>query len=109
MNTYRVLLPVLVNGEHGQGDIFEHEFTADDEATNLQSGLIEIVPRRYKVVGASIVHATEPGGTFSAAFTIGQEAALMEAGHIERVETKASTTPKPEKAKPPATTTETKE
>lgn len=86
-NTYRVLLPLLVNGEHKQGDVFEHEFDSpEDEQANLQSGLLEIVPREYKVVGPTQVYETDPGGTFKVALTIGQEAHLVDAGHIRRVE-----------------------
>jgi hypothetical protein len=85
MRKYRVLLPLLVNGEHGQGDVFEHEFTEADELENLRSGLLEVVPARYKVVGDSTVYDTPPGGEFDRALTIGEEAHLVNAGHVERV------------------------
>lgn len=85
MNRYRVMLPLLVNGEHKQGDVFDHEFTEEEEMANLTSGLLEIVPRKYKVVGGSEVYGTQPGDEFEMALTIGQEAHLVNAGHVERV------------------------
>ena len=88
-NTYRVLLPLLVDGEHKQGDVFEKEFdTPEDEEANLRSGLLEIVPRTYKVVGGSKVSDTDPGSEFEGAYTMGQESMLIAGGHIERVKEK---------------------
>ncbi len=89
MNRYRVLLPLEVHTEDGsykQGEEFEKEFTPEDEATNIASGLLEIVPQRYKVIGGSDVYETPPGEEFDAALPIGQEALLIEGGHIKRVE-----------------------
>jgi len=91
-NRYRVLLPLRVHTEDGsytQGEEFDKDFTADEEETNVQSGLIEIVPRRYKVIGGSKVDGNEPDSEFDAAMTIGREAILVAGGHIERVETPA--------------------
>ena len=88
MNRYRVLLPLTVHTEDGaytQGETFEKDFSEDEEAANLQSGLLEIVPIEYKVVGSSIVHGTLPGGTFTAALRVGEEALLVSGGHIERL------------------------
>lgn len=96
MNRYRVLsapagwpgrLPFAVqttDGRYEIGDEFDHEFSEEDEGANLASGLVEIVPRTYRVVGTSIVDDTPPGGTFEAAMTIGREALLL-GSHIERV------------------------
>lgn len=82
-NDYRVLLPLQVNG-HAQGEVFEHEFTAEEEADVLAKGLLEIVPRPYKVIGPRAVFETEPGEHFEAALRIENEAALIDGGHIER-------------------------
>jgi hypothetical protein len=101
MNRYRVLLPLLVHTEDGsyaQGEEFDKDFTEEDEATNLQSGLIEIVPREYKVIGGSNVHGADPGEVFTAALPMGQEAALVAGGHIERVEKPAKTKAKKKEA-----------
>ena len=99
MRRYRVLLPLLVHTEDGsfaQGEEFEKDFSADDEATNLESGLLALVPCEYKVVGDTRVYDTEPGGTFTAALTIGQEQHLVDAGHVERVEAPVTTKRKKE-------------
>lgn len=99
-NRYRVLLPLLVHTEdaaYGQGEDFEKEFSEEDEAENLNSGLLEIVPREYKVIGGSVVHEAPPGETFTAALRIGEEAALVAGGHIERVEAKPARKAKADK------------
>jgi hypothetical protein len=93
------MLPLLVNGEHKQGDVFEHEFdTADDELENLNSGLLELQPNTYKVIGESRVHETDPGEQFEAAIPWGQEDLLVAGGHIVRVESEPE--PEPVKKKP---------
>jgi hypothetical protein len=91
MNRYRVMLPLVVHtqdGSYEQHEEFDHTFTEEEEAANLKSGLLEIVPRRYKVIGGSDVYETPPGREFEAALPIGNEALLIEGGHIERVEAK---------------------
>jgi len=105
MNRYKVLLPVTLSDENGnytQGDEFDKEYTADEEADLLNfrgGGLVEIVPREYKVTGEANVHETEPGDTFTAALTIGEEAHLVDGGFIERVEpVKPKTTRKKKEA-----------
>jgi hypothetical protein len=98
MNNYKVLLPLLVNGEHGQGDVFEYQFPSEaEENTAIDTGLLEIVPRTYKVVGTSRVFETAPGDQFDKGLRMGQEDALIAGGHIERVEAKKTVAPKKEK------------
>ena len=89
------------NGDYGVGEEFEHEFTVEDERSNLESGLLELVPREYRVVAEeSIVHDTPTGETFEAALLIENESALIEGGHIERVDEKpAKETPRAKPAK----------
>jgi hypothetical protein len=90
MRRYRVLLPLNVQpregGSYTQHEEFESAFTQDEETENVRSGLLEIVPVRYRVIGGSTVHDTEPGGEFAAALPMGNEALLIEGGHIERVD-----------------------
>jgi hypothetical protein len=92
VNRYRNRLPLLVHTEDGsyaQGEEFDKEFTVEEERENLSSGLLEIVPRKYRVIGDSEVFeikATADDPTFEAAFPIENEAALIQAGHIERVD-----------------------
>ncbi len=69
---------------------FEHEFSVTQERDLVASGLIEIVPRRYRVLTDTPVHgvtALDKDPTFEAALLIEQEAALVAGGHIERVVT----------------------
>lgn len=94
MNRYRNLLPLLVNGEYGQGDEFELELSDEEEASHLAAGLLEIVPRDYKVVGDSRVWDTDPGDTFTRALTLGEERHLVDGGFIERVAEKPARKPR---------------
>lgn len=83
MNRYRVTGPrPVLDAEPGA--VLEHEFTAQEEQDLLDAGRVEIIPRPYLVVGTSRVHDTDPGGTFTLGLPVGQEAALIEGGHIER-------------------------
>jgi hypothetical protein len=85
---YRILPPVLVDGEYEQGDVVWKDLTADEEDFNLEIGLIELVPRRYKNISEdSRVYDSAPGEEFEVALTIGQEAHLIVAGVAEIVET----------------------
>jgi hypothetical protein len=98
MRKYRNLLPLLIHTEDGsykQGEVFEKDFTPADELENVDSGLIGIVPSMYKVVGESRVYDTGQGELFEAALLMENEAALIQGGHIERVE------PEPEKKAAP--------
>jgi hypothetical protein len=102
---YKILLPLTVHTEdaaYEQGDEFEKDFTAVEEAENLASGLLELQPMTYKVVGESRVHETNPGDTFEMALPLGQEELLVEGGQIERVDDKKK--PAPADKKPAATT-----
>jgi hypothetical protein len=81
-NTYRALTPAAV-GAFAEG-VFEREFTATEEKDWLDSGLIELVPRTYRVLSAN--YAVAQGQTFEAALLKENEAALISGGHIERVD-----------------------
>jgi hypothetical protein len=84
----------LPDGNYGVGEEFDYEFTEEDERSNLDSGLLEIVPRTYKVMGGSDVYETKPGETFDAAIPVGIEALLYAGGHIERVDEPTTPTKK---------------
>jgi hypothetical protein len=98
MRRYRVLLPLAVQpregGSYTQHEEFDAELTEDEETENVRSGLLEIVPQRYRVIGGSDVYETPPGEEFERALPLGNEALLIEGGHIERV-----TEPAPKKGK----------
>jgi hypothetical protein len=66
-------------------DVFEHEFTATDERDHVDSGHLEIVPRTYLVLSNNYA-AAKQGETFTGALLVEQEAALIQGGHIERVD-----------------------
>lgn len=100
MNRYRNLLPLLINGEHGQGDMFDWDLSAEDEQTNIQSGLLEIVPATYRVLGPSRVFDTDPDGTFTRALTVGEERHLVEGGFVERLPDEPLPAKQPAAAKP---------
>jgi hypothetical protein len=87
-NTYRATSPAAV-AAYADG-VFEHEFTPTEEADVLSSGLLELVPRTYRQLSNNYT-AAKQGETFAAAFVVEQEAALIQGGHIERVDEK----PKP--------------
>lgn len=100
MARYRNLLPLLINGEHGQGDVFDADLSAEEEADKIASGLLEIVPAAYKVLGPSNVFETEPDGTFTRALTVGEERHLVEGGFVERLpDPPLSEKPKPSRKK----------
>ena len=83
-NTYRALTPAAV-GAFDEG-VFERDFTATEERDWLDSGLVELVPRTYRVLSAN--YAVPQGQTFEAAMLKENEAALISGGHIERVDSK---------------------
>lgn len=83
INTYRATGSVALP-EIELGDLFEHEFAADEESDLLAAGRIEIVPRAYRVVGTSRVLETDPGDELLAALTVAQEAQLIAGGHLKR-------------------------
>jgi hypothetical protein len=88
MRRYRVLLPLSVQpregGNYTQHEEFDAELTEDEETANIESGLLAIVPQRYKVIGGSDVYETPTGEEFERALPLGIEALLLEGGHIER-------------------------
>ena len=91
MARYRVLLPLMVHTEDGsytQFEEFEKDFTPDEEQANVNSGLLAIVPRKYRVLVGEWngVKADAEDPTVEAALLIENEAALLQGGHIERVE-----------------------
>lgn len=88
-NTYRALTSI---GEAVfESGVFEREFTAAEEADWLNTGVLELVPRTYRVLSPNYVGPdgnAKQGDEFEAALTIGQEQSLLDGGHLERVEEK---------------------
>lgn len=74
----------------------ELELSSAEEREYLDWGRLEILPAEYEVIGPKRVNDCNPGETFAAAFTIGQEAHLLASGHLTRVESKPKRLPKPD-------------
>jgi hypothetical protein len=87
MNTYKATSPAAV-AAFADG-VFERDFTATEERDWLASGLLELVPRTYKVLSNNF-NAAEQGETFEGSFPVELEAALIQGGHIERVDKPAA-------------------
>ena len=82
-NTYRALSPAAI-AAFAEGE-FEAEFTAAEESDWINAGLLEIVPRTYRVLSNNYSAAPQ-GKTFVAALLVDHESALIQGGHIERAE-----------------------
>jgi hypothetical protein len=85
MNTYRALTQAAV-ALFADG-VFEHEFTVAEEKDWIDRGLIEIVPRPYKVLSANYVDGGE-GEVRELALLRENEQALIDGGHLERIDDK---------------------
>ncbi len=87
MNTYRATSPAAV-AAFADG-VFERDFTVTEEKDWIDSGLVELVPRTYRVLSNNYSAAAQ-GQTFEGVFLIENEAALIQGGHIERVDKPAT-------------------
>jgi hypothetical protein len=87
-NTYRALTPAAV-AAYADG-VFERDFTPSEEQDVLKSGLLELVPRRYRVLSNNFA-AGKQESEIEAAYPVEIEQALIQGGHIERVEPKKKT------------------
>jgi hypothetical protein len=81
-NTYRALTPAAV-AVYAEG-VFERDFTPSEEQDALNSGLIELVPRKYRVLSNNF-EAGAQDSEIEAAYPVEIEQALLTGGHIERV------------------------
>ncbi|HEY3261369.1 MAG TPA: hypothetical protein VGJ95_14060 [Pseudonocardiaceae bacterium] len=93
MGRYRAVSPLAEPfiGDFAK-DEFEHDFASPAaEQDAVRGGLVEIVPRKYRVLSDNYQHPQ--GEEFEAAYLMEHEAALIAGGHIERVEPE----PKPTK------------
>lgn len=90
-NTYRALSPAAV-AAYAEG-VFERDFTPSQEQDVLNSGLIELVPRKYRVLSNNFA-AGELDSEIEAAYPVEIEQALIQGGHIARVDPPAKPTKK---------------
>jgi hypothetical protein len=81
-NTYRALSKAA-EAMYADG-VFEHDFTPDGEQDALNSGLLELVPRKYKVLSNNFA-AGEQGSEIEAAYPMEIEQAYLTGGHLERI------------------------
>lgn len=88
MNTYRALTTAAV-AAFAEG-VFEHDFTAIQEKDALDAGLLEIVPRTYKVMSNNFAEGAQ-GTEVQLVLLVEQESALLQGGHIERVDKPVTT------------------
>ena len=95
-NTYRALSSAAV-AAYADG-VFERDFSPSEEKDVLGSGLLELVPRTYRALSNRYA-AAKQGETFEAAYLVENEAALIQGGHIERVD---EVKPKAKKAAEPS-------
>ena len=82
--------PVSVRAKalHGE-EPFEAELTASEEADQIGAGHLALVPRTYRVLSNNFA-AAEQGSEIDLALLVEQEAALVQGGHIERVDAKST-------------------
>lgn len=96
-NTYRALTPAA-QAAFSVG-VFEAEFTPSEEKDWLDSGLLELVPRTYRVLSDNFEVPKDE--LFERAYLKEPESALIGAGHIERVdEPEEPTEDEPAEAEP---------
>jgi hypothetical protein len=82
-NTYRAVSD-RAKALHDPAE-FEADLTPADERDQIEAGHLEIVPRPYKVLSNNF-SAGKQGDAVDLALLVEQEAALIQGGHIERVE-----------------------
>jgi hypothetical protein len=69
--------------------VFEHEFTPVEEQDALGAGLVQLVPRSYRVLSNNYT-AGEQGSLVELALLKEHEQALIQGGHLERVDKPAA-------------------
>ena len=80
-NSYRALSPQAV-AMFAEG-VFDADFEAAEEKDHLDSGLLELVPRKYKVLSNNFSGGLM-GGEYRAGLLKDIEAALIQGGHLQR-------------------------
>lgn len=89
-NTYRAMSPQAEAAF--QPGVFEADFTVMDEKDHLDGGLLELVPRAYRVLSNNFSGGPQ-NSTYDATFRREIEEALIAGGHIERVDPPAEKAP----------------
>lgn len=82
-NTYKA---TSVVGEHHYGEgVVDLDLSPDEERDALSGSHLEIVPRRYRVLSDNYT-AGEQGAVVELALLKEHESALIQGGHIQRVD-----------------------
>lgn len=98
-NTYR---PLSEYGKAVWGEaVFDGDFTVAEELDHVAGGHLEIVPRKYRVLSDNFTGGPQDG-EYLGALRMETEAALIQGGHLERVD-------KPVDKKPAAKAADKKE
>lgn len=87
MNTYKAVGAAAV-AAYGEGTV-ELDFTASEEADRLSAGVLELVPRPYRVL-TNNYEAGNQDEVVELALLVETEAALLAGGHLERVQPKTT-------------------
>ena len=87
MNTYKATSPAAV-AAFADG-VFERDFSVSEEQDWLASGLVELVPRTYRVLSNNY-EAGGQGDLVELALLKEHEQALIQGGHLERVDKPAA-------------------
>jgi hypothetical protein len=85
MNQYRALGPWT--GLYGE-DVFDADYTVDEERALLDDHVLEIVPRQYRVVSDRYTvngQPIAPGEVLELAMPADRESSLVDGGHLTRV------------------------
>jgi hypothetical protein len=75
-----------------EGEFDRPDWTVEQENDALASGLVEIVPRTYRVATDTRVNGQGFGETFEAAYRLEQEKHLVDGGFITPVDDEAPAT-----------------
>lgn len=82
-NTYKA---ISIVGEHYFGEgVSEHDLSPAEERDALSGGHLQIVPRKYRVLSDNYTAGAQ-GSVVELALLKENEAALMQGGHLERVD-----------------------
>lgn len=86
-NTYRALTPAAV-AAYDEG-VFDLDLSPSQERDLLDAGLVELVPRKYRVLSNNFA-AGKQDTVIEAAYLVEIEQAYLNGGHLERIDPPAT-------------------
>jgi hypothetical protein len=93
-NTYRPV-SVAAKSTYGEAPV-DLDLSVTEEKDAIEGRHLELAPRTYRVLSDNYTAAAQ-GETFEGTFLVENEAALIQGGHIERVDPAPKPAPKPPK------------